>query len=115
MSAPGTKRTFYSDLLDPRPRSICKKTFENSGEFPFGITKAMVLEPATFLRIVTEAMPSESIVTSTLLVREVRFVPKMDTRNKIPSLKKGAGDGIVKPGQVELSWLLLNICTQKNV
>lgn len=75
-TAPGTKRTFYSDLLNPRPCSICNKTFENSGKFPFGITKAMVLEPATFLRSVTEAMPSESIVTSTLLACEVRFVPE---------------------------------------
>lgn len=84
MSAPGTKRTFYSDLLDPRPRSICNKTFENSGKFPFGITKAMVLEPATFLMSITEAMLSESIVTSTLLAREVRFVPE-DGYAKNPS------------------------------
>lgn len=76
MSAPGTKRTFYSDLLNPRPRSICNKTFENSWKFPFGITKAMVLEPATFLMSITESMPSESIVTSTLLAREVFVVPE---------------------------------------
>jgi hypothetical protein len=63
-------------LLNPRGRSIYNKTFENSGKFPFGITKAMVLEPATFLRIVKKVMPSESNVTSTLLAREVRFVPE---------------------------------------
>jgi hypothetical protein len=44
----------------------------------------MVLEPATFLMSITEAMLSESIVTSTLLAREVRFVPE-DGYAKNPS------------------------------